>query len=78
MITLTTNEWASIRKQLQQDYAWKPSVFAIREVMRRELGFTTRYHREYNEQSGYMESICLDFYNEASKSWFRLKYMNHD
>ena len=78
MITLSTAEWTRIRKQLREDYACKPSVFMIRDVMRRELGFTTRYHREYNEQTGSMESICLDFYNDAAESWFRLKYMNRE
>lgn len=78
MITLETREWARIRKQLKEDYAWKPSVFMIREVMRRELGFTTRYHQEYHEQTGFTEQVCLDFYNDASESYFRLKYLNRD
>jgi hypothetical protein len=78
MITLSTSEWTRIRKQLKEEYNWKPSVFMIRDVMRRELGFTTRYHREYNEQTGSMESICLDFYNDAAESWFRLKYLNRE
>ena len=75
MITLSVDEWTRIRKQLREDYFWKPSVFLMREVMRRELGFTPRYHREYNEQKGSMESVCLDFYSDASESWFRLKYL---
>jgi len=78
MITLSEREWTRIRNELKEDYAGKPSVFMIREVMRRELGFTTRYHREYNEQTGSMESICLDFYNDAAESWFRLKYLNRE
>jgi hypothetical protein len=78
MITLETREWTRIRKQLKEEYAWKPSVLLIRETMKRELGFTTRYHRVYKEQTGYAEHVCLDFYNDASESWFRLKYMNRD
>jgi hypothetical protein len=78
MITLETREWTKIRKQLKEDYAWKPSVLLIRETMKRELGFTTRYHQEYTEQTGFTEHVCLDFYNDASESYFRLKYLNRD
>ena len=78
MITLEPREWARIRKQLKREYEWKPSVFMIRETMKRELGFTTRFHQEYTDQTGYIETICLDFYNDAAESWFRLKYMNRD
>ena len=78
MITLESHEWSRIRKILKEEYNWKPSVFMIREVMKRELGFTTRYHREWSNQSGYIEQVCLVFYNDASESWFRLKYMNRE
>jgi hypothetical protein len=78
MITLAPREWNKIRKQLKEEYAWKPSVLLIRETMKRELGFTTRYHQVYNEQTGYIEHVCLDFYNDASESWFRLKYLNRE
>jgi hypothetical protein len=76
MITLSAREWTQIRKRLKREYEWKPSIFMIREVMKRELGFTTRYHRVYKEQTGYVETIYLDFYNDSSESWFRLKYLN--
>lgn len=78
MISLSVKEWTRIRKLLKEEYAWKPSIFMIREVMRRELGFTTRLHQEYQEQTGYIETVCLDFYNDAAESWFRLKYLNRD
>ncbi len=75
MITLTDREWNKIRKQIKEEYAWKPSVLMIREVMKRELGFTTRYHKKWESQTGYIETIYLDFYDDASESWFRLKYL---
>jgi hypothetical protein len=78
MITLTPREWNKIRKQLKEEYAWKPSVLLIREAMKRELGFTSRYHQVYNEQTGYIEHVCLDFYTDSSESWFRLKYLNRE
>jgi len=75
MIALTVKQWTRIRKQLKEDYAWKPSVFMIRETMRRELGFTPRLHQAYDEQTGYIETVYLDFYDDAAESWFRLKYL---
>ena len=75
MITLTVKQWTQIRKQLKVDYAWKPSIFMIRETMRRELGFTTRLHTEYQEQTGYVETVYLDFYDDAAETFFRIKYL---
>lgn len=73
MITLTPSEWTPIRRQLKDDFQWKPSVLMIRDVMRRELGFTVRLHQE-----NYVEVICLDFYDDAKETWFRLKYLNRE
>jgi hypothetical protein len=75
MIALTAKEWKPIRVRLKEEYAWKPSVLMIRDVMKRELGFTTRYHKEYREQTGYTEMIHLDFYDEQKETFFRLKYL---
>ena len=80
-IRLTSKEWKQIRNQLQSEFEMTPSVFLIREVMRRELGFTTRYHREwvpdpgYDSYGKYEEFIFLDFYNDAQETFFRLKYL---
>jgi len=79
MIVLTVSEWTRIRKQLKEEYSWKPSVLLIRETMRRELGFTTRYHQHWIDDSdlgpGYRESVCLDFYDDAAETFFRMKYL---
>lgn len=75
MLSLTENEWRDIRRKIKEEYHWKPSILLIREVMRRELGFTIRYHSEYKEQSGYIETIVVDFYDDARETWFRLKYL---
>jgi hypothetical protein len=75
MITLSTPEWTRIRQQLKQDYNWKPSVLLIRETMRRELGFTTRVYQDSYQS---IEVVCLDFYNDAAETMFRLKYLNRD
>jgi hypothetical protein len=75
MLVLSVKEWTRIRKRLQEEYRWKPSVFLIREVMQRELGFLPRYHREYTEESGNTETVHLDFYNAEAESFFVLKYL---
>jgi len=75
MLTLTAVEWAKIRKQIKEEYSWKPSVLLIRETMKRELGFVTRYHQTYSHQHGKQEIIYLDFYNDAMETLFRLKYL---
>jgi len=75
MIKLTSKEWKKIHKQLKEEYKSKPSIFMIREVMKRELGFTTRYHTTYSHQHGTVETIYLDFFNDAMETLFRLKYL---
>jgi hypothetical protein len=75
MLVLSVKDWTRIRNQLQEEYQWKPSVFLIREVMRRELGFTPRLHTTYTEESGTTETVHLDFYNAEAESFFVLKYL---
>lgn len=76
MITLTVKEWTKIRKNLKEEYAWKPSIFLIKDVMKRELGFTPRYHKEWDPgMTNVKEIVCLDFYDDPSETLFRLKYL---
>ena len=74
MITLTDREWRKIRDQIKIDYADKPSIWLMRSVMRRELGFTTRSHEDWN-QGQYRTIMYLDFYDDAAETMFRLKYL---
>ena len=83
-IKLTEKEWKLIRRRLAEEFQWKPSVLIIRDVMRRELGFTTRYHRgwvpdegtgSYDGHGKYVEFIYLDFFSEEKETFFRLKYL---
>ena len=75
MVNLTIDEWNSIRHRLMSDYAGKPSIFLIRESMKRELGFTPRFHSEWTAFDGYKETVMLDFYNENAETFFRMKYL---
>ena len=75
MITLKEREWKKILEQLKEDWSHKPSVFLLRSVMRRELGFTDRRHEVWSPQHGYDVLVYLDFFDDACETMFRLKYL---
>jgi hypothetical protein len=83
VIELTEAQWARLYQRLAQDYKDEPSVILIRAKMRRVLGFTVRRHRvrdprHQGMQPGwYHEWICLDFFDPALETWFRLKYAEY-
>lgn len=83
-VILSEKEWARIHQLLAEKYRDKPSVMIIKTVMRRELGFTVRRHREWVEfsknepwasTSGYVWTIRLDFYDDELETLFRLTYL---
>lgn len=83
------HEWEDVRRRLVAEYgvsimiSWK---------MKRNLGFTIRYHKGLaphsidNEliiddpkwQYHYEQQVHLDFFNESTQSWFQLKYLNNE
>jgi endonuclease/exonuclease/phosphatase (EEP) superfamily protein YafD len=81
------NDWAQVLDRLAEDFGHA----AMRHVMKRELGFTARDHqglvpnRKLDQMWAVLQSqvvdhhyeqqVHLDFYNEASQSWFILKYL---
>jgi len=90
MIRLTESQWVPLHHRLSRDYRHRPSVLMIRNAMRREIGCTVRRHRQWQdtreqapatgwlEYSGHMQEwICLDFYDAAQETWFRLKYAEY-
>ena len=75
--------WQDIMLVLTQEYLDEPSVLLIRDKMRRVLGFTQRFHKEWVETGKrdngqaygfYQEYTVLDFYNESAQSWFLIKF----
>lgn len=75
MQKLTPRQWQVLRDHLIQEYG--PSML-IRHRQRRELGFTSRVHRQFNQAKGYPEqNVCLDFYDDRLEAWFVLKYSGH-
>ena len=75
------DDWKIIYDKILQDYGMG---MAVSFRMRRELGFTYRYHQHWIEfdrtgdlRRKYCENqVHLDFYSEQAQSWFQLKYLN--
>jgi hypothetical protein len=83
MITMPHQVWQNIMLTLTQEYIDEPSVLLIRAKMKKVLGFTQRYHKEWVETGKrdngqaygfYQEYTVLDFYNESARSWFLIKF----
>jgi hypothetical protein len=74
------SDWEYIREKIKQDFGEK--IFAISWRLKRELGFTVRYHRDLvpwgddKTQYYYQNQVHLDFFNESAHSWFVLKYLH--
>lgn len=76
--------WDPIKQKIQAEYG---NHLMISWVMKRELGFTVRYHQHWTTINknflgedivprGYMQNqVHLDFFNDATQSWFQLKYL---
>ena len=82
-------EWEKILEKIKKDQP--PSVWLIRNNMRKKMGFTVREHTEWlgyyddatKEQRkakfhGYRTMIHLDFYDERYRSLFLLRYGSND
>ncbi len=70
-LQVSKKDYAVLMNRLVAEYGMR---ILLSWVSRRELGFTIRSHRP---RSG-GEQIFLDFYDEASKTFFLLKYYNHE
>ena len=76
--------WEPIRQKILAEYG--PSHM-ISWVMKREMGFTVRYHQNWiTIDKNYLgedivprrssqNQVHLDFFNDATQSWFQLKYL---
>ena len=80
-------DWYRVLDRLAEDFG---QAIRMRHIMRRELGFTARDHRGLEPNTPltlnltdvvrdkgyhYIQQVHLDFYTEASQSWFILKYL---
>ena len=75
-----TDVWELVQEKIKQDFGDK--ILAISWRLKKELGFTVRYHRglmpwdDDNTKFYYQNQVHLDFFNEAAHTWFVLKYIN--
>ena len=84
-------DWCLLTERIKADYG--DNILLISWRLKRELGFTVRHHKglephdketwEMMKSEGwdkryyYQDQIHLDFWNEASMSFFMLKYLNN-
>ena len=75
-------EWSDIYARILREFGMG---MAVRPRLKRELGFTYRYHKglvpvEYPRPDGptmrYQDQVHLDFFTESAQSWFILRYCN--
>jgi hypothetical protein len=76
-LKLSFNEWHEILQQIAKHHP--RSVWMIRPKMRKVLGFTVREHEEWEPfrdtpNRHLIRTIRLDFYDEAKRTMFLLKY----
>jgi hypothetical protein len=74
-LILSEDGWSELKDRLSQDYP--ASYVLIREVMKTRLGFTARRHTEFDPNTGHETCICLDFYDEAKRTFFLVKYTDY-
>jgi hypothetical protein len=76
--------WEPIRQKILTEYG---ASHMISWVMKRELGFTVRVHQlwiiidknvwgeDITPRRHWQNQVHLDFFNDATQSWFQLKYL---
>jgi hypothetical protein len=76
--------WEPIRQKILAEYG---ASHMISWVMKRELGFTVRAHQHWTiidknvwgedttPRRHWQNQVHLDFFNDATQSWFQLKYL---
>ena len=76
--------WEPIKQKILAEYG---PTHVISWVMKLELGFTVRYHQNWitidknydgediTPRRASQNQVHLDFFNNATQSWFQLKYL---
>jgi hypothetical protein len=84
-------DWAELSDRIKKDYG--DNIFLISWRLKRELGFTIRYHKGLEQHDSttweimksegwdhryhYQSQVHLDFWTESQMSFFMLKYLNN-
>ena len=72
-LVLDKKHWSDIRTRIAEEYG--DTFFLIRSRVERELGFTSRNHREWFHKTGWQDDIRLDFKDPARATFFQIKYL---
>lgn len=72
-LILDHKRWKKIRTRITEEYG--PAFFLIRARVERELGFTSRNHKEWFHETGWISDIRLDFQDPNRATFFQLKYL---
>jgi len=76
-MVLTPTQWQALQERISAEYP--PSVCMVRSRKRSVLGFTERHHRRWlpgvpGSVGYYQVEVHLDFFDDAKRSFFVLKY----
>ena len=73
-LKLSHKEWIAVRQRIDADYGRVVTMVSWK--LKETLGFTVRHHKGYNSWNKIFENdIRLDFVNEDSFVFFKLKYL---
>lgn len=75
--TLAINnwQWLKLRAKIVEEYGQSTVLISWR--LKDTLGFTVREHRNYADESGWNNSIRLDFWDDQLQTMFLLKYSDY-
>jgi len=76
-MVLTSTQWLDLQERISAEYP--RSVSMVRSRKREVLGFTERHHRRWlpgvpGSVGYYQVEVHLDFFDEAKRTFFTLKY----
>ena len=76
-MVLTPTQWLDLQERISAEYP--RSVIMVRSRKRAVLGFTERHHRRWlpgvpGSVGYYQVEVHLDFFDEAKRTFFTLKY----
>jgi len=74
-LTMNDRQWAKLKAKIVEDYGQATVLISWR--LRDTLGFTVREHRDYANESGWDNSIRLDFWDDYLNTMFLLKYSDY-
>jgi len=71
-LILTPLRWELLLIELRKHHSF--SVCHVTDKQKEVLGFVRRYHVSKDDKGHWIETIRLDFYDDAKQTFFMLKY----